>query len=336
VTRYVVIGAGAIGALLAARLTLAGIDSVLVARGANLEALRTRGVTIHHPDGTAIVDVSVTGGPEDVELSTGDILVFATKTQDLEGVLTDWARRPLTGGGFGSDLPALTLQNGLAAEDAALRRFRSVYGVSMWIAASYLVPGEVVSPSWPTVGIAWIGASAPAVPVDATAARIAVDWEAAGFLARVVPDIRSVKAHKLLGNLSNALDLFSGDTRELAIAAGELRSEADRVYAAAGIRPVDPGSDALGFASLDFRPVPGQVTGKRSTWQSFARGSTSEVDFLNGEIVLLGRKHGVPTAVNEHVQRALGELALEGGVHPRQLGALLVPTHHSASKGRTS
>ena len=50
-------------------------------------------------------------------------------------------------------------------------------------------------------------------------------------------------------------------------------------------------------------PIGGQDRGGGSTWQSLARGGAVEADYLNGEIVLLGRLHGVPTPVNELLQR---------------------------------
>jgi hypothetical protein len=59
-------------------------------------------------------------------------------------------------------------------------------------------------------------------------------------------------------------------------------------------------------------PVPGHVGGRLSTWQSFARGTSSEIDYLNGEIVRLGRRHGVPTPVNERLQRLLGAVSVAG------------------------
>ncbi len=311
-TRYVVVGAGALGALLAAQLGLAGIPVVLVARGENLRALRERGVTVHRPHATDVVPVPVVGSPHELELTDDDILVLATKTQDAEAALQEWSWQPVAGGGVAADLPIVTLHNGLAAEHAALRRFAAVYGASMWIGTSYLVPGEVVSPAWPVIGIAWIGALGTATREGAEA--IAADWQRAGYLARGVDDIAGVKAHKLLGNLSNALDLFDGGADQLADARERIVAEAVDVYAAAGIVPVDPGAAAgIGYGALDIRPVPGQLGGKRSTWQSFARGASSEIDYLNGEIVLLGRLHGVPTPVNERVQRVLGALATTGG-----------------------
>ncbi|MGC5220952.1 hypothetical protein, partial [Escherichia coli] len=47
----------------------------------------------------------------------------------------------------------------LSAEAIAARRSAAVVGVSVGIAASHLCPGEVVSPSWPTIGVARVGAA---------------------------------------------------------------------------------------------------------------------------------------------------------------------------------
>ena len=59
-----------------------------------------------------------------------------------------------------------------------------------------------------------------------------------------------------------------------------------------------------------MRRIDGKRRGGGSTWQSLARGAGStEADHLNGEIVLQGRLHGVPTPVNAGLQRLARELA---------------------------
>ena len=64
---------------------------------------------------------------------------------------------------------------------------------------------------------------------------------------------------------------------------------------------------------MSIRPIAGAPRGGGSSWQSLARGTGSmEVDQLNGEIVLLGRLHGVPTPVNELLQRIGHDLAASG------------------------
>jgi 2-dehydropantoate 2-reductase len=62
-----------------------------------------------------------------------------------------------------------------------------------------------------------------------------------------------------------------------------------------------------------MRRIDGERRGGGSTWQSLARGlGSTEADFLNGEIVLLGRLHGVATPVNGLLQRLAGAAAREG------------------------
>ncbi len=61
---------------------------------------------------------------------------------------------------------------------------------------------------------------------------------------------------------------------------------------------------------MQLRPVGGQRRGGGSSWQSLARGTRRiEADYLNGEVVLLGRLHGVDTPVNEVLQRVANCLA---------------------------
>jgi len=62
-----------------------------------------------------------------------------------------------------------------------------------------------------------------------------------------------------------------------------------------------------------FRAVDGVEHQGSSSWQNLERGAgTIEVDYLNGEIVLLGREHGVPTPVNEALQTLAASAAREG------------------------
>jgi 2-dehydropantoate 2-reductase len=79
---------------------------------------------------------------------------------------------------------------------------------------------------------------------------------------------------------------------------------------------------------MSMAAIEGVGRGGGSTWQSLARGAGSvEADYLNGEIALLGRLHGVPTPVNDLMQRLVAEFARErrapGGLSPDQLRALL-------------
>ncbi len=79
---------------------------------------------------------------------------------------------------------------------------------------------------------------------------------------------------------------------------------------------------------MNVRPVRGKHRGGGSSWQSLARGTGSiEADYLNGEVVLLGRLHGIATPVNEMLQNLANVLAREkrrpGTLEPAALLARL-------------
>ena len=313
--RYVVIGGGAIGGALAAQLVPAGHDVVLVARGEHGRIVADRGLTVRRPTGVDVVKVDVAASAADVQLRASDVLVLATKAQDAEAALVEWAWQPVDGGGLAADLPIVTFQNGLAAEDLALRRFSRVHGATIAIAASFTTPGEIVSPSLPpAVGAVWLGRY-PSGLDDLTRSLVG-DLSQVGFRAVAVDDIRLTKAAKLLANVGNGLDLLEGDDGWRAETRQALRDEALSVLGAAGIAPRE-GTLDLPAPGLQVLPVDNHVAGRLSTWQSFARGTSSEVDYLNGEIVLLARKHGIEAPVNEHLQRLLGA-AVASGDRPRR------------------
>lgn len=326
-SRYVVIGGGAIGGALAAQLVPAGHDVLLVARGEHGRRIAEHGLVVRRPGRVDVVQVPVAAGPDDVVLRDGDVLVLATKTQDAEAALVEWAWQPVVdraGGvsGVAADLPIVTYQNGLVTEDLALRRFARVYGATIGIAASFLRPGEIVSPSLaPAVGLVWLGRHPGGS--DALQERLVADLVGAEFAAWSVDDIRAHKAAKLLGNVGNGLDLFTGDDTDRARARSLLRAEAVTVFDVAGV-PLPPGG-ALDRGDVDFRvlPVEGHVGGRLSTYQSFARGASSEVDHLNGEVVLLARRHGLDAPVNAAVQRILGRSAPSGALPEPSLAELL-------------
>jgi len=76
------------------------------------------------------------------------------------------------------------------------------------------------------------------------------------------------------------------------------------------------------------RPIGDQARGGGSTWQSLERRAGSvETDYLNGEIVLLGRQHGVPTPANALLQRLMADAAATGepagSMTPEELHARL-------------
>src|ERR1700745_205842 len=208
--RYIVIGAGAIGGTIGGKLAASGHEVVLVARGAHLDALRAQGLTLATPDGRSTLDIPAVAGPAELGLREDDVLLLSTKTQDAEPLLTDWAWQPVrnTTGSAADALPVVCAQNGVASERIALRRFRHVYGVCVWMPATHLEPGAVEASGSPRHGRLHLGRYPSGT--DATADQIGADLAGSGFLAPVVPDVMRWKYGKLLANLGNAIEAVCG------------------------------------------------------------------------------------------------------------------------------
>ncbi|EFC82829.1 ketopantoate reductase family protein [Parafrankia sp. EUN1f] len=309
-TRYIIIGAGAVGAMLAAQLTGAGIDHVLVGRGEHIRRIREAGLRYVRHGEPRTVRVSTAADPDEVDLRGGDLLVLATKVQDAEAAVRTWAWRPvdLDGRpGAAAELPLLTLQNGLDADRIALRRFARVLGGTILTSAHYHNVGEVRSGASGAVGVLTVGGAPRGT--DPALEGVAADLRRAGYIVQLTDDVTRWKAAKLLHSVRNGLEVLAGDDDDERSALGHrLVAEARAVFEAAGLAIADTAAERTeDLSTFGIDPNSGVVPGRQSTWQSFARGVPSEADFLNGEIVLLGRLHGVPTPVNAALQRVLGE-----------------------------
>ena len=181
------------------------------------------------------------------------------------------------------------MQNGVANEPAALRLFDDVYGVCVVCPALHLEPGVVEAPAAPVTGILDVGRFPHGT--GPRAEPIAAALASATFESVPRDDIMRWKYRKLLNNLGNAVEALCGPDPEARVVHRRAGTEGAAVLAAAGIDAVTPEEDAArrggGFqwGGDAARSRPGG-----SSWQSLARGTGSiEADYLNGEIVLLGR-----------------------------------------------
>jgi 2-dehydropantoate 2-reductase len=327
----VIIGAGAIGGTVGGVLARAGTRMLLIARGRNAEVLSSAGITLRTPDGTFRTAVSVASGAEDVRLTHRDVLVFATKTQQLDAALQEWVDRPVHGphdvvGTAGELLPAMTALNGVAAEEKALRYFRRVFGICVWLPAVHLEPGEVIVRSWPVVGQFHIARWPASLSTQADAdllTALAESWSAAGIRVRIPDDVAPWKYNKLLSNLGNAVGALSFEPADASDVVAAIRSEGENILRHAGIEFVSfETSTAARADGPTIRPVPGWDAGpSNSTWQSLSRNTGSvETDFLNGEIVRLAHRHGIAAPLNAALARA-ARAAVRSGLGPSRYSA---------------
>lgn len=300
--RLVILGGGAIGSVLAAALACApGLEPILVGRREHVRAIAERGLRV-----IGLLDKPVfLPALEAIDFPLDDTLLIVTvKAVDLEAALRQLAPyyRPTTA--------VLLLQNGYGIQEIARQALRGlpVPGESIFIGivamgATFVGPGEVTS----------FGGSIRVEPAFADSPFFKL---LQGVPLRVVKsrDIGRDLWTKLLVNaVINPLSvLLQGRNRLVAQERFDglkhvILAEGSAVAAAAGVE-----------VKLDAAFVNRFVTSDNMTsmLQDFRRGRRSEIDFLNGAIVALGKKHGLPTPVNAFVTeliKALEALRRERG-----------------------
>jgi 2-dehydropantoate 2-reductase len=200
------------------------------------------------------------------------------------------------------------LQNGVENERIALRLFAHVYGVCVVLPADHLEPGVVQSFSAPIPGLLDVGRYPSGT--DDTSTLLSCAFRAASFESIERTDVMRWKYRKLLANLANAVEVVCQPPARAEIV-DLAREEGVACLQAAGIDFVSAEEDRHRRGNLLNRQAAGgKSRAGSSSWQSLRRRTGSiESDYLNGEIVLLGRRLGIPTPVNSLLQELAAELA---------------------------
>jgi 2-dehydropantoate 2-reductase len=307
--RFVVVGAGAIGGAVGGRLFERGYDVTLVARGDHGRALRS-GLVLEAPDGSSTLPVPVVGEPAEVQWDSdadGEPVVLLA----VKGQHTDQALGQLTAAAPAT-VPVVCMQNGVENERRVLRHFAHTYGICVMCPASQLQPGVVQIHSSPVSGMLDLGAFPSGLGEHGQAIADAIATSTFQSVAR--PDVMRWKYRKLLMNLANAAEALAGPEGRFGPLTREAQREGKEALAAAGIDVVSAEEDRERRGDLlQMAPTSSGEWRGGSSWQSLARGTGSiEAEFLNGEIVLLGALHGVPTPVNALLQRLAVQAAVQG------------------------
>lgn len=311
------------GSLVGAMLAESGSDVVLVARPAHASAINKNGLIVRSARGdrtiTAIKAVSaaseITPQPDDVILMTVKTGQTTTSVQELREV-------------FEETTPIFCLQNGVRNEEWAARRFLRVYGGMAGLSATLVEPGVIAQ----TLNLSIALGNYP-LGCDETALAVAADLTRAGFQTTTHERVMAIKWSKLIINLNNAtlaiIDNWVQLSRvipEVAHFMADVIEEGMHVLETAGI-PLDEKNDPFKIASIveDFREVrddpeavrkamelPFDLRTYPSTWVDLKqRRGESEASYFNGEIVLLGEKHGVKTTLNSTLLQTVEEMSTE-------------------------
>ena len=301
--RFVIYGAGGIGGTIGARLHQAGFDVTLIARGEHFDAIAKDGLRFVSPSQDVRLKIDCVAHPADANIAPDDAVILCMKSQHTEQALRDLQ------GAVGDAARVICCQNGVDNERMALRRFPHTYGMVVFLPAEHLEPGVVINFAEGSAG----GLDTGIYPtgVDDFITEVAAALTTAGFSCAADPRVMRQKYSKLLANLNNAVQAVTGGGfRDLA---ASLRGEALACYEAAGIDCSTAEEDRVRRSGIGGASVPGHDRHGGSSLQSMMRGTGNlEVDYLNGEIVTLGRLHGVPTPANAVVQRLANRVLREG------------------------
>lgn len=285
--KVAVFGAGAVGSYLGSRFAAARADVHLIARGAHLQALRERGLTLITPDGISTTSVWATDNP--ASIGVVDLVLFCVKSYDTESAADQLA--PM----IGPQTMVMSIQNGIDNESKIADRIGAehVLGAATYILSAIESPGVVRSgPARLLVGELRPGPPSGRVTSLVEVARMG------GIDAIAVADIRRAKWEKYVllvafSAVTAATQLTVGDVRRSRAASDMLRAimtEAWSVGRALGV-PLD---DDL--VDRQHRLVLAQADDEGTSLRhDLLTGHRMELDALQGTLRRLGRQTSIPT-----------------------------------------
>jgi 2-dehydropantoate 2-reductase len=276
-----VLGAGAIGSCYGALLSRKN-DVTLIGTRAYVDAVKSHGLVIK---GDIEGSFQVKTETHISEIPPNSLIILTTKAQDAADAATEL--KPL----LRRDSVLLVLQNGLKIKELIRRaigdKCEVVRGLVL-MAAESLEPGRITF---------WNGHTI--IEDTKTGEKIQAVFEKSGLKARVTADIAKEEWSKLVVNCvinpltailrvrNNEIDVTSlKEIRHGIIEECSFVAEAEGIHLEQGLE-----------AEVE-RKIRG-YTNYSSMYQDVAKGKRTEISFLNGKIVELGRKHGIRTPVNE-------------------------------------
>jgi 2-dehydropantoate 2-reductase len=299
--KFAVVGAGAIGGLLGAKLALAGEDVTFIARGANLQALRTQGIRLINADGSEETVAKVKATDDYAEAGPQDVVILAMKAHQVEAIVDSIGKL------FGPDTIVVPMQNGIpywyfhgfqgeyagtqvTSVDPSGRIYakipcKRVIGCVVYPAAELLSPGVVKHVEGKRFPL-----GEPDGSISDRVSKLAASFVKAGLHAPILDDIRSEIWLKLWGNLSfNPISALSRATL-----AGICQYPPSRAIVAAMMGEAQQVATKLGAT---FRvPMEKRIAGaekvghhKTSMLQDVEAARTLEIDALLGSVVELAR-----------------------------------------------
>jgi 2-dehydropantoate 2-reductase len=307
--RIAVFGAGGVGAFFGGLLVRGGADVHFVARGPQLDALRTGGILIRSLRLGDVRIHPVHAEREAARIGPCDLILIAVKAHQTEQILDDVASL------VGEGTTLVTLQNGVESDEPLAARFgpeRVVPGV-VYVGATVDEPGVVshVAAGTIAIGVRPDGDPSRLAPVAAALAQ-------SGQPVKIVEDIQAERWLKLLWNASfNPVSAITQrtprdlvgvpSTRRMLV---DLMREVIAVARAQGI-PLDLTAIEDQLAWTERAPA---IRTSMMVDRSVGRGM--EIDALVGVVVRKGAEYGIPTPLSQSMLALLEAIAAESRPQP--------------------
>lgn len=303
--KIAVIGAGAIGSLVAGYLKLKDEDVSLVGRPEAVSAIITHGLKISGVRG----DFKVPIDASELLLSKPELVILATKTQDIEQALKENST-------FLKDSVILTTQNGVQADNIVAKYIakENIISSIVMFGATYLEPGKVVhnfEGSW-VVGSIFSARPNEKVILDSLTLNKA-------FPVIISEEMTGMKYLKIFVNANNCIAAILGVSMQEAFSDLDISrisisiwKEGFDIISEAGINlvslpgfPLENITKLVSLPSIEAARIFSGIIAKLSKdplygsiLQSIKRGRSSEIDYINGEFVRLAREHNLYAPLN--------------------------------------
>lgn len=317
--RIAVIGAGAIGTTVAAYLAKNGRTVELVGRPDQVDAINAQGLKIRGIGQDASIRLKVVAQLD----APHELVIFATKTQDLERAYQANAE-------YLEECYVLTTQNGVQADNILSSHFDPSKQLSsiVMFGATYTTPGEVVY-NFPGD---WI-LGKPYTQLNPVFHQLVQELQTPELPIVTSDNIMGMKYLKLFVNFNNCLPALIGKSMQETFAdldmcrlsVNLLREGVDiinkaniemmslpdfpidRIYGLVKM-PVDQAAEIMNktLTGLSKEPLYGSIL------QSIMRGRDSEIDFINGEVVALAKGMQQEARLNERVVEMVHEVESKG------------------------
>jgi 2-dehydropantoate 2-reductase len=293
--RIAVMGTGGVGGYFGARLAQGGHEVAFVARGRQLEALRTRGLRVESPlGGIRLPDVQATSDP--ATIGPVDVVLFSVKLWDTRGAAE--SIRPL----LGADTAVASFQNGVVKDDI-LRQVlgaEHVIGGATYIASVIAEPGLIrhSGTMQKLVFGEYDGSVSPRVRQFRDACTgSGIDAEVSDQIERAIWE----KFVPLVGmsGLTSLTRTTIGPIRSHPRSRAFLRDTMDEVVQVARAQgvPLPPDYADARMAFTDSAPA--SMTS--SMHHDIEQGNRLEVPWLSGDVVERGERLGVATPCNRAI-----------------------------------